>query len=144
MAKRRISAKEAVAAIRLGMDDSALMKEYGLAPSGLQSLFDKLVTSGYIDLAEIQGRMPGYLGTVNIADPFLPSEGDGNRGAPQPQTGKSGAWINAQEAARDIRAGLDFRSTQFVCVRRCSALMMFLSIWGRQPQQRQFHLRRKN
>jgi hypothetical protein len=47
------------------------------------------------------------LGTVNIADPFLPSEGDGNRGAPQPQTGKSGAWINAQEAARDIRAGLD-------------------------------------
>ena len=107
MAKRKISAKEAVAAIRLGMDDSALMKEYGLARSGLQSLFDKLVTSGYLDLAEVQERMPSFLGTVDISEAVLPTQGDGTPGAPQPQTGRSGAWINAQEAARDVRAGLD-------------------------------------
>jgi hypothetical protein len=107
MAKRKISAKEAVAAIRLGMDDSALMKEYGLARTGLQSLFDKLVTGGYLDLAEVQGRMPGFLGTVDISEAVFPTKEDGPQGAPQPQTGRSGAWINAQEAARDIRGGLD-------------------------------------
>jgi hypothetical protein len=107
MAKRKISAKEAVAAIRSGMNDSALMKEYGLARSGLQSLFDKLVTSGYLDLAEVQGRVPGFLGTVDISEAVFRTKGDGAQGAPQPQTGRSGAWINAQEAARDIRGGLD-------------------------------------
>ena len=107
MGKRKISAKEAVAAIRLGMDDSALMKEYGLARSGLQSLFDKLVTGGYLDLAEVQERMPGFLGTVDISEAVLPTKGNGTQGAPQPQTGRAGAWINAQEAARDVRAGLD-------------------------------------
>jgi hypothetical protein len=107
MAKRRISAKEAVGAIRSGMDDSALMKEYGLAPSGLQSLFDKLVTSGYLDLGEIRARMPGFMGTVNIADAVLPATKDGTGDATQDRRNRSGSWINAQEAARDIRAGLD-------------------------------------
>jgi hypothetical protein len=107
MAKRKISAKEAVAAIRLGMDDSALMKEYGLARSGLQSLFDKLVTGGYLDLAEVQGRVPGFLGTIDLSEAVCPTKGDGTQGAPQPQTGRAGAWINAQEAARDVRSGLD-------------------------------------
>jgi hypothetical protein len=107
MAKRKISAKEAVAAIRLGMDDSALMKEYGLARSGLQSLFDKLVTSGYLDLAEVQGRVPGFLGTIDLSEAGFRTKGQGTQGAPQPQTDRSGAWINAQEAARDVRGGLD-------------------------------------
>jgi hypothetical protein len=89
------------------MDDTALMKEYGLAPSGLQSLFDKLVTGGYLDLSEIQARMPGFMGTVNIDDPFFPAKDGATGSVLQPQAGKSGAWINAQEAARDIRAGLD-------------------------------------
>jgi hypothetical protein len=107
MAKRKISAKEAVEAIRSGMDDSTLMKEYGLAPSGLQSLLDKLVIGGYLDLGEIQARMPGFMGTVNISDPVFPATADGTEGTQQHQKGRSGAWINAQEAARDIRAGLD-------------------------------------
>jgi hypothetical protein len=78
MAKRKISAKEAVAAIRLGMDDSALMKEYGLARSGLQSLFDKLVTGGYLDLAEVKCQAswelltsPGPSYTKNGTQAFL-------------------------------------------------------------------------
>jgi hypothetical protein len=107
MAKRKISAKEAVEAIRSGMDDSTLMKEYGLAPSGLQSLLDKLVTGGYLDLGEIQDRMPGFMGAVNIGDPVFAGTKDGTADATEDHGGRAGAWINAQEAARDIRAGLD-------------------------------------
>lgn len=106
MAKRKISAKEAVAAIRLGMDDAALMKKYGLAAEGLQSLFDKLVSGGYIDLAEVRDRMPGFLGTVQISETIMPEQ-KVEAVAPVPTKTKSGAWINAQEAARDIRSGLD-------------------------------------
>ncbi len=51
--------------------------------------------------------MPGFLGTVHISEAVFPTEGDETEGVPQPQTGRSGAWINAQEAARDIRVGLD-------------------------------------
>ena len=42
MERRKISARAAVADIRSGMDDIALMKKYGLSANGVQSLFDKL------------------------------------------------------------------------------------------------------
>lgn len=107
MTKRKIAAKQAVADIRAGMDDSALMEKYSLSPSGLQSLFDKLVSAGLIDVAEMYDRMPGYVGTVAIADPFaLPKRGTADHTRQSPK-GKSSAWINAQEAARDIRSGMD-------------------------------------
>ena len=105
MAKRKISAKEAVAAIRLGMDDSTLMKEFGLARTGLQSLLDKLVTGGYLDLAEVQGRVPGFLGTVDISDAVFPAKGNGTQGAPQPQSGRSGAWIRCTATAAGGASG---------------------------------------
>jgi hypothetical protein len=98
MSKKKISAKLAVADIRLGMNDAALMKKYGLASDGLQSLFDKLVTGGYIDLSEVQSRMQGFWGTIVIDD--LRKE------TTFPKA-KSGARINAQEAARDVRSGMD-------------------------------------
>jgi hypothetical protein len=100
MTKKRINPKEATADIQSGMDDSSLMKKYSLAPEGLQSLFDKLVTCGYLDVAEIQQRMPGHVGTVSVADP-VKQEAILSRGS------HGGAWINAQEAARDIRSGMD-------------------------------------
>jgi hypothetical protein len=53
MAKRKISAK-GLAAIRLGMDDSALMKMWPRSER-TSKLFDKLVTGGYLDLAEVKG-----------------------------------------------------------------------------------------
>jgi len=107
MAKRKIVARQAVGDIRAGMDDSALMEKYSLSPSGLQSLFDKLVSAGLIDVSEMQDRMPGYLGTVAIADPFAPPPtGRTNASRKGPRV-KSSAWINAQEAARDVRSGMD-------------------------------------
>ncbi len=88
MSKRRISAKGVIADLRSGLDNTALMEKYGLSASGLQSLFDKLLSSGAIDLGEIRDRMPGKWGTIPIREEkFL-------------------RLINAQEAARDLRAGL--------------------------------------
>jgi hypothetical protein len=89
MAKRQISVKEIITDIRSGMGNTILMEKYRLSPSGLQSIFDKLLSAGAIDVAEIQDRMPGKWGTLAI------QEEDALR------------LINAQEAARDIRSGMD-------------------------------------
>ncbi len=105
MERRKISAREAVADIRSGMDDSALMTKYGLSAEGLQTLFDKLVNTGFIDLAEIRPRLMGYVGTVVLPELDLLTKKD--RGKEKPPKGKAERRINAQEAARDIRLGMD-------------------------------------
>jgi len=48
-----ISAKDAVASIRSGMDDLALMKKYKISARGLQSLFNKLVDLGKLSVEEL-------------------------------------------------------------------------------------------
>jgi DNA-binding response OmpR family regulator len=52
-----ISAKEAVAAIRSGADDLALMRKYGLSAKGLSSLFRKLTDSGRITPEEMYANV---------------------------------------------------------------------------------------
>ena len=46
MAKITVSAKEILADIKAGMDDTTLMQKYGLSDKGLQSIFKKLVDAG--------------------------------------------------------------------------------------------------
>jgi hypothetical protein len=105
MARRKISAKEAVADIRSGVGDRALMKKYGLSPDGLQSLFDKLVSTGFIDLGEMRNRLTGFLGSVVIPEAYLfAQKGQLND---QPLKSNPTRTINAQEGARDIRLGMD-------------------------------------
>jgi hypothetical protein len=58
MDKPKLSAKQVLADIRAGMDDSAMMEKYGLSPKGLQSLFAKLLGKGVIDQSEIDRRAP--------------------------------------------------------------------------------------
>jgi hypothetical protein len=107
MAKRRISAKEAASDIRAGMDDPGLMKKYGLSSAGLQSLLDKLVQAGFIDLGEVQNRLPGVLGTVVVSESLIMRvKKEDKDGRPQLKA-KSAPLINAQEAARDIRLGMN-------------------------------------
>ena len=65
--KRRIDAKEALADIRCGMTDQALMKKYAISAAGLQSLFDKLLESGFIEQLEIDERVSLREKTVEIA-----------------------------------------------------------------------------
>jgi hypothetical protein len=57
MATRTLSARQAVADIRSGMDNPALMKRCHLSPDGLRSLFDKLIRAGGIDISELEGRL---------------------------------------------------------------------------------------
>jgi hypothetical protein len=105
--KKKISAKEAVADIRSGVSDADLMDKYSLSNAGLQSLFDKLVSAGYIDLSEILERTPSFLGTVDVAESFAPTEELKAEDVRQPFRSRSATRVNAQEAARDIRAGMD-------------------------------------
>ena len=105
MERKKISAREAVADIRSGMNDAGLMKKYGLSADGLQILFDKLVNTGFIDLGEIRSRLMGFVGTVVLPEADLFSKkGEVKE---QPLKSKAARTINAQEAARDVRSGMD-------------------------------------
>jgi hypothetical protein len=105
MEKKKISARAAVADIRSGMGDTALRNKYGLSVDGLQSLFDKLLKDGFLDLGELRSRLSGFMGSVVIpeTDIFIEKGGVKN----QPFKSKSARTINVQEAARDIRSGMD-------------------------------------
>lgn len=83
------------------------MSKYLLSNAGLQSLFDKLVTAGYIDLAEMLERTAAFLGTVDISESFSPVEAVKAEDRQQPSKSRAATRINAQEAARDIRSGTD-------------------------------------
>jgi len=52
-----ISATDATRCIRSGMDDSALMKRYGISAKALRSLFRKLVASGFVEQSELDKRL---------------------------------------------------------------------------------------
>ncbi len=105
--KKKISAKAAVADIRSGMSDADLMNKYVLSNAGLQSLFDKLVAKGYIDLSEILERTAAFLGTVDISEYVLSPEAVKAEDAREPVKSKAERLVNAHEAARDIRSGMD-------------------------------------
>ncbi len=52
-----INATDAANCIRCGMDDSLLMKRYGLSAKGVRSLLRKLVASGIMQQSELDKRM---------------------------------------------------------------------------------------
>lgn len=107
MEKKKVRARESVSDIRSGMSDAALMEKYHLSPAGLQSLFDKLVGGGYIDLSEIHQRKPEYLGIVDISRAFPQPEKDEAEDVCQAVRPGLQVQVNAQEVARAIRSGMD-------------------------------------
>jgi hypothetical protein len=107
LGKKRINAKKALADIRSGMDDAALMKKYKLLPRGLQSLFDKLIIGGFIDLAEMERRLSRFCGTAVISESdFAPDESNEPESPPQADR-KSPPEIPARKAAREIKSGVN-------------------------------------
>ncbi len=56
MAKITVSAKEILADIKAGMNNTALMQKYGLSDKGLQSIFKKLVDAGMLEREESEKR----------------------------------------------------------------------------------------
>ncbi len=65
--KRRIDARQAVADLRSGMSDHALMRKYAISAAGLQSLLNKLLEADLIDQAELDDRLSLSEKTVEIA-----------------------------------------------------------------------------
>jgi hypothetical protein len=106
MEKKKVGARESVTDIRSGMSDAALVEKYHLSPPGLQSLFDKLVGGGYIDLSEIHQRKPEYLGLVDISRAFPQPEKYETEDFRQTLRPGLQVQVNAQEVARDIRSGM--------------------------------------
>ncbi len=105
MERRKINAREAVADIRSGMNDTGLMNKYGLSSDGLQRLFNKLVNTGFIDLGEIRSRLSGFLETAVIPESDISGKSSGEND--QALERKSARTVNMQEAARDIMLGMD-------------------------------------
>jgi outer membrane protein assembly factor BamB len=66
VSKRKINAKQAVRDIRLGLSDSEMMEKYELSSRGLQSLFEKLINEGLVDLPDIEDRTPLHSRTVVV------------------------------------------------------------------------------
>ncbi len=55
--KKSVSAREVIADIRVGMTDDQLMKKHLLSAKGLQSLKNKLLATGLLTQAELEGKM---------------------------------------------------------------------------------------
>ena len=71
--KATISSGDALQAIRVGLTDAELMGRYGISPSGLESLFKKLVQAGKITQEELDRR------TRSLAwadQAYVPAEAD--------------------------------------------------------------------
>lgn len=104
MEKRRISAQLALKDIRSGLSDGELMGKYRLSPRGLQSLFQKLLAAKYIDLEELDQRMPTFMGTVFVSNGHAEAEGSSQA---RHQDAKGKKSIELQSVLTDIREGLD-------------------------------------
>ncbi len=57
--KTQIDVIEAIAGIKSGLSDAAMMRKFGLSAQGLHSLFCKLVSSGYIPQTDLDARSAG-------------------------------------------------------------------------------------
>jgi hypothetical protein len=66
MPKQKISAKDLVSDIRAGINDSALMKKYGVSAQGLQSLFIKLVEAKILNQQELDNRTHFREKAINV------------------------------------------------------------------------------
>ena len=66
MSKRKITAKEVLADVKAGYDDSELMGKYNLSAQGLQSCFDKMIRAKLITRHELDARVPDQERTVEL------------------------------------------------------------------------------
>lgn len=104
--KRRIEIEVALHDIRSGMDDASLMHKYRVSARGLQSLFNKLVRAGEIELAELDQRMPAFMGTVFLSDDLPAGQRIPSENAPAIAT-LTGPSIDLDQALLDIREGME-------------------------------------
>jgi hypothetical protein len=70
--KRRVSAKEVLGDIKIGLTDAALMKKYRLSVKGLDALFSRLLRENLVSEGDLYTRGSQLHGTVDI----IPSRSD--------------------------------------------------------------------
>jgi uncharacterized protein (DUF433 family) len=109
MAKKQIRVSAALADLRAGMNDSALMAKFQLDSKGLQSLFSKLVRAGLITFEELDERMPGFMGTTSLfaSAPTSDEKAAWELKRRPVEAEEVGRTVNANEAVADIRSGLE-------------------------------------
>lgn len=105
MGKRRIDADVALKDIRAGMIDADLMAKYRLSASGLQSLFNKLLLAGLIELKELDLRMPTFMGTMFVSQLIQPLDDTEKQSSGKPPQEKSSPPIKLTTVMKDIRSG---------------------------------------
>ena len=66
MSKREIKAKDILEDLRAGLTDDQIMEKYRLSPTGLKSLFDKMVAAKVMTQEEYAWRPVGWDDTVSI------------------------------------------------------------------------------
>lgn len=66
MAKRKITAREILADVKAGYDDSELMDKYSLSAQGLQSCFNKMIQANLVTRQELDARVPDQERTVEL------------------------------------------------------------------------------
>jgi hypothetical protein len=76
MEKRKITAREVLADIRAGVDDTNLMKKYRLSAQGLQSVLNKMVQAGMVTEEELDERVPLSERTVDLGLFICPACGN--------------------------------------------------------------------
>lgn len=89
-----IKAAEAIELIRAGQGDEAIMERYNISAMGLESLFRKLVRSGFISQSEIDSR------ALNSQRSHMVTL------ASIPRPGVRVVKLDPDEAVREIRSGL--------------------------------------
>lgn len=104
MPKRKIPAKQAVADIRSGMPDAALMEKYRLSAKGLQTLFSKLLEANLLAQSELDNRAEGKSldrpkETPRPTEPV--AESPGRETAPEPEPPVSPEPLAAKEEHGD-------------------------------------------
>ena len=106
MSKRKIDASVALQDIRNGMTEAELMAKYRLSAKGLQSLFNKLLLAGLIELEELDLRMPTFMGTMFVSQvvdqPDTPIALSADRSGAEDEAGQE---IQLTSVMKDIRSG---------------------------------------
>lgn len=130
MQKRKINADVALRDIRSGMTEAELMAKYRLSAKGLQSLFNKLLLAGLIDLEELDLRMPTFMGTMFVSPmPSAPGSEDVAEGTQD----VSPSPIRLTEVMKDIRSGAtdsDLMENYYLSSRGVQSLLDYLVFSG--------------
>lgn len=105
MGKRKIDADVALKDIRAGMTDAELMAKYRLSAKGLQSLFNKLLLAGLIELEELDIRMPTFMGTMFVSQIVRQSGEDDLRDVGNSMDDQLSSEIKMTTVMKDIRSG---------------------------------------